>query len=71
MDPPKETAPEAIRALMDHGVEIKILTGDNPIVAQKVCKDVGLPIKGILRDFPRTFSHPLNMDISPQAPTPP
>jgi len=48
LDPPKETAPEAIRALMDHGVEIKILTGDNPIVAQKVCKDVGLPIKGIL-----------------------
>ena len=30
------------------GVEIKIITGDNELVAQKICRDVGLNIRGIL-----------------------
>jgi len=29
LDPPKETAADAIRALAQHGVEVKVLTGDN------------------------------------------
>ena len=41
-DPPKETAGPAIAALLRHGVEVKILTGDNELVAAKVCRDVGL-----------------------------
>ncbi len=41
-DPPKETAPNAIQKLQEAGVQVKILTGDNPLVTQKVCKDVGL-----------------------------
>src|SRR5262249_27428014 len=32
LDPPKETAREAIAALREHGVGIKILTGDNDVV---------------------------------------
>jgi Mg2+-importing ATPase len=44
LDPPKETAGPAIAALRDHGVQIKILTGDNPVVTRKVCRDVGLSI---------------------------
>jgi len=44
LDPPKETAGPAIAALRDHGVQIKILTGDNPVVTRKVCCDVGLSI---------------------------
>jgi Mg2+-importing ATPase len=42
LDPPKETAQQAIAALHRHGVRIKILTGDNDIVTRKVCKEVGL-----------------------------
>ncbi len=42
LDPPKDSAGPAIAALRDHGVAIKILTGDNAIVARKVCADVGL-----------------------------
>jgi Mg2+-importing ATPase len=42
LDPPKETAGRAIAALRDHGIQIKILTGDNPVVTRKVCRDVGL-----------------------------
>ncbi len=41
-DPPKDSAAEAIRALREHGVAVKVLTGDNPIVTAKVCRDVGL-----------------------------
>jgi P-type Mg2+ transporter len=41
-DPPKETAAPALEALQAHGVAVKILTGDNELVARKVCKDVGM-----------------------------
>jgi Mg2+-importing ATPase len=43
LDPPKETAAPAIAALRDHGVTVKILTGDNELVTGTICKHVGLP----------------------------
>ncbi len=42
LDPPKQTAGDAIEALRNHGVAVKILTGDNPLISRKVCRDVGL-----------------------------
>ena len=42
LDPPKETAGRAIEALHNHGVAVKILTGDNDLISRKVCRDVGL-----------------------------
>jgi Mg2+-importing ATPase len=42
LDPPKESAGEAIAALGRLGVQVKILTGDNDIVARKVCREVGV-----------------------------
>ena len=42
LDPPKESAAPALAALAKHGVAVKILTGDNDLVARKVCRDVGL-----------------------------
>jgi Mg2+-importing ATPase len=45
LDPPKETARQAIAALRDHGVCVKIITGDNEVVTKKICKEVGLPIE--------------------------
>ncbi|MGH7583027.1 MAG: magnesium-translocating P-type ATPase [Gemmatimonadales bacterium] len=42
LDPPKETAAAALKALAHHGVGVKILTGDNDLVTRKVCRDVGL-----------------------------
>ncbi|MCU4766310.1 magnesium-translocating P-type ATPase [Bacillus toyonensis] len=44
LDPPKPSAAVAIQALQKHGVQVKILTGDNEIVTKKVCKEVGLDI---------------------------
>ena len=49
LDPPKEDANEVIRALALIGVEVKIITGDNQLVTQKICKEIGLPIKGIMQ----------------------
>lgn len=48
LDPPKETAGPAIRALHDYGVSVKILTGDNATVTRKVCKEVGLSVDRIV-----------------------
>jgi P-type Mg2+ transporter len=48
LDPPKESALEAIAALERHGVSIKVITGDNELVAIKVCKDVGLASDHVL-----------------------
>ena len=42
-DPPKETAGPAIAALREHGVAVKILTGDNELVTRTICTHVGLP----------------------------
>jgi Mg2+-importing ATPase len=42
LDPPKTTAGPALEALHQHGVAVKILTGDNQLISRKVCKDVGL-----------------------------
>jgi Mg2+-importing ATPase len=48
LDPPKETAGPAIRALQEHGISIKILTGDNELVSRKICEEVGLPTDRVL-----------------------
>jgi Mg2+-importing ATPase len=43
LDPPKPTARAALNRLASLGITVKILTGDNPVVAAKVCSDLGLP----------------------------
>jgi Mg2+-importing ATPase len=48
LDPPKETAGEALARLRDHGVAVKVLTGDNDVVTGHVCRQVGLPVEGVL-----------------------
>lgn len=48
LDPPKETAAEAINALQTHGVKVKVLTGDNEGVTKKICRDVGIPVDNIV-----------------------
>jgi Mg2+-importing ATPase len=48
LDPPKETASKAISALRQHGVAVKVLTGDNDLVTRKVCSEVGIHAEKIL-----------------------
>jgi len=48
LDPPKESTAPALKALHDSGVAIKVLTGDNELVTAEVCRQVGLPVDGVL-----------------------
>ncbi len=48
LDPPKESALAAIKALERHGVRVKVITGDNELVARKVCGQVGLVVGSML-----------------------
>jgi Mg2+-importing ATPase len=48
LDPPKDTASKAITALRQHGVAVKVLTGDNDLVTRKVCTEVGINAEKIL-----------------------
>ena len=47
LDPPKPSTKRAILALKKLGVEVKVLTGDNELVARKICGEVGLDVKGL------------------------
>jgi len=42
LDPPKEGASAALEALQRHGISVKVVSGDNDLVACKICKEVGI-----------------------------
>ncbi|MDE2414174.1 MAG: magnesium-translocating P-type ATPase [Comamonadaceae bacterium] len=48
LDPPKDSTAAALRALAEHSVTVKVLTGDNELVAAKICREVGLAQQGVL-----------------------
>ena len=48
LDPPKPDAAEALARLDRLGVEVKVITGDNAVVANKVCHDIGLNVRGVV-----------------------
>lgn len=48
LDPPKESTEEALRALNDHAVDVKIITGDNELVTRAVCREIGMDVTGII-----------------------
>lgn len=48
LDPPKESAAIAIKALHEYGIKVKVLTGDNEIVTKQICKLVNLPSNNVL-----------------------
>jgi Mg2+-importing ATPase len=48
LDPPKLSAEEAISQLKEASIEVKILTGDNEVVTQRICKWVNLDVAGLL-----------------------
>ncbi len=47
-DPPKDDVKETLVFMKEHGVDIKILTGDSALVTKKICEDLNLEIKGII-----------------------
>jgi Mg2+-importing ATPase len=47
-DPPKRSVPRALQQLGRLGVIVKIITGDHPAVATRLCQELGLPVGGVL-----------------------
>jgi Mg2+-importing ATPase len=48
LDPPKVSSSAALKALAADGVTVKVVTGDNDLVTQHVCRELGLPVTGVL-----------------------
>src|SRR5471032_856217 len=48
LDPPKDTATEALKRLHSLSVDVKVLTGDNEIITAYICKQVGMPVEHLL-----------------------
>jgi Mg2+-importing ATPase len=48
LDPPKDTATEALKRLHALSVDVKVLTGDNEIITAYICKEVGMPVEHLL-----------------------
>jgi P-type Mg2+ transporter len=58
-DPPKPGVAETIDQLARDGVRLKVVTGDNDLVARHVAQQVGLVVDGVLTgDEIRGLSHP-------------
>ncbi len=48
LDPPKESTKEAIEALKEHAVDVKVMTGDTELVTIAVAEQVGLPTDRVI-----------------------
>ncbi len=48
LDPPKDSATEALKRLKKLNVDVKVLTGDNEIITAYICKEVGMPVEHLL-----------------------
>ncbi len=47
-DPPKPGVQKTVQELSDLGVELKVITGDNQLVATHLANEIGLPVTGII-----------------------
>jgi Mg2+-importing ATPase len=64
-DPPKESARGALQSLAHLGVSVRVVTGDNELVAEHVCRELGILIKGVLTgvDLDRLDDHALDARV--------
>ena len=65
LDPPKATASRAIAALVDSGVAVKIVTGDNELVTQYICAKLDIGVTGVLTgaDIAQLDDHALQAQV--------
>lgn len=48
LDPPRQGLKDVLQKLNQVGVSVKVITGDNELVAQKICREVGLPVSSVV-----------------------
>ncbi|CAM6058207.1 unnamed protein product [Sphagnum tenellum] len=58
LDPPKDSAKDALRVLAQKSVQVKVMTGDTLAVAVKVCRDVGIPTEHVVTGPDFGQAHP-------------
>ena len=65
LDPPKESAAAALKALQKVGVAIKIVTGDSDLVTRHLCSQLQIPVEGILtgKEIARMDDHALRARV--------
>jgi Mg2+-importing ATPase len=66
-DPPKEGVAETIAGLAEQGIALKVITGDNELVARHVAAQVGLAVEGVLSgEEMRRLTHPALVARAPR-----
>jgi Mg2+-importing ATPase len=45
-DPPKPDVSEALKRLSELGVQLRIMSGDSPVVTRRICRLAGIPVDG-------------------------
>jgi len=65
LDPPKASAAKAVHDLEACGVALKVVTGDNELVTQHLCIQLGLKVEGVLTgaDIERLDDHALQGQV--------
>ncbi|HJV72742.1 MAG TPA: magnesium-translocating P-type ATPase [Noviherbaspirillum sp.] len=65
LDPPKESAASALKALQQVGVAIKIVTGDSDLVTRHVCTQLKIPVEGLLtgKEIAQMDDHALRVRV--------
>ncbi len=65
LDPPKPDAQETIKKLQDFGISLKILSGDNEYVTEKICSEVHLSVDKTLTgvELNKMSDHDLNQVV--------
>jgi Mg2+-importing ATPase len=48
LDPAKASVTETLGRMLEMGITTKVITGDNAIITQKIARDIGLHVEGIL-----------------------
>ncbi len=48
LDPAKTSVKPTLEQIREHGIQVKIVTGDNALVTRKIASDIGLEITGLL-----------------------
>jgi Mg2+-importing ATPase len=66
LDPPKHSVKQTIADLQSKGVQVKVLTGDSPLVAESVCRWAGIKSEKIYTgsDIDKMNDHELKQAVS-------
>ena len=66
-DPPRADSAETIRRAREHGIDVKMVTGDHIAIARQISQSLGL--RSDIRSAEEIFAHPLDPELERQIET--